>query len=264
MTNFANQLERQIALAFTQFTVILSALSLILTSLVACLLVPALSGKPAALGVTKSASGTNGGDSDKVANKPDQTAKPLPLAGTTVLVDPGHGGTDPGAISGGVSEKDVVLDVSLKLAEKLENLGADVEMTRNNDTFITLPGRLEESNKLCPDLFISVHGNSVKKPDISGIETYYYDARDKDLAQSVLDHVATELGEQPRWSHARNLFVLDGNAAPATLVEIGYLTNPRTRNLLKTPTYQDKVATALAQAVTSYLTAPGAQRGCPV
>ncbi|MBL0185908.1 MAG: N-acetylmuramoyl-L-alanine amidase [Candidatus Obscuribacter sp.] len=257
MTNFANQLERQIALAFTQFTVMLSALALIFTSLAACLLVPALTGKPAALGATKSAS------KDKVANKPDQTPEPLPLAGTTVLVDPGHGGTDPGAISGGVSEKDIVLDVSLKLAEKLEELGADVEMTRADDTFITLPGRLDESNKLCPDLFISVHGNSVKKPDISGIETYYYDDRDKALSQSVLDHVAAELGEQPRWSHARNLFVLDGNAAPATLVEIGYLTNPRTRDLLKTPTYQDKVATALAQAVASYLTAPGALRGCP-
>ncbi|MBK7748035.1 MAG: N-acetylmuramoyl-L-alanine amidase [Candidatus Obscuribacter sp.] len=144
----------------------LSALALIFASLAACLLVPALTGKPAALGATKSAS------KDKVANKPDQTPELLPLAGTTVLVDPGHGGTDPGAISGGVSEKISSSMSRSNWLEKLEELGADVGMTRADDnTFITLPGRLDESNKSV-QISLSVCMVTGQKPDISGIGTW--------------------------------------------------------------------------------------------
>lgn len=186
----------------------------------------------------------------------------LPLFGTTILVDPGHGGLDPGAISGGVQEKDVVLNVSTLLKSKLEALGADVAMTRHLDETLTLQQRLDASNQLCPDVFVAIHGNSVARQHIRGIETYYYDSRDQKLADVFLDTLSSELHEQAKWSRARSLFVLDGNNVPATLVEIGYLTNNRTRALLKTAAYQDKVASALASSLVAYFADHASERGC--
>lgn len=194
----------------------------------------------------------------------DQVFISEPLLGKTILVDPGHGGSDPGAISGGVEEKTVTLNVSLLLRSKLEALGATVEMTRDSDQTLTLQERLDASNRSCPDLFIAVHGNSVAKSQIRGIETYYFDSRDQKLAELVLDTVSLKLKEQAKWSHARNLFVLDGNDVPATLVEIGYLTNPTTRALLNTPAYQDKVASALTDSLVAYLADSGSEKGCSV
>jgi len=188
--------------------------------------------------------------------------KAEPLLGATILVDPGHGGADPGAISGGVEEKNVVLGVSLRLRTRLLALGANVDMTRDYDKTLTLQERSDASNRLCPDLFLAVHGNSVAKRTISGIETYYFNSRGQKLATVLLNTLARELHEEAKWSHARNLFVLDHNDVPASLVEIGYLTNARTRALLKTPAYQDKVASALADSVVTYLADHNAERGC--
>lgn len=187
-----------------------------------------------------------------------------PLIGITILLDPGHGGADPGAIVDGVQEKNVVLNVTMLLRDKLEALGATVDMTRDSDKTLTLQERLDAANSLCPDIFVSVHANSVARPIIRGIETYYYDSRDQKLSDLVLDTVSKDLNEPKKWSHARNLFVLDGNNVPATLVEIGYLTNASSRALLKTQTYQDKVASSLANSIVAYFSDPTAERGCPV
>jgi len=190
---------------------------------------------------------------------------PVPLkqlSGRRILVDAGHGGTDPGAMRAGVEEKDVTLDVSLLLRDKLKDLGASVDMTRDSDVFIPLPDRLAHSNNTCPDLFVSVHVNAIKKAGISGIETYYFDDRSKPLAGVVLKTLSVRLHENAKWSHSRDLFVLDGNRVPATLAEIGYITNPATRAKLRTTAYQDKVASALADSVVTYLATPGAEHGC--
>jgi len=184
------------------------------------------------------------------------------LAGRKILVDAGHGGTDPGAMRAGAEEKDITLNVSLRLRDKLEDLGATVDMTRDSDVFIPLPDRLTVSNSRCPDIFVSVHVNAVKEPAITGIETYYFDDRSKPLAGVVLNTLSTQLHESAKWSHARDLFVLDGNRVPATLAEIGYITNSGSRAKLITPTYQDKVASALADSVVAYLETPGAEHGC--
>lgn len=196
------------------------------------------------------------------ALKPAAPPPPPPLAGTEVLIDPGHGGDDPGAISGGYQEKDITLAVSLSLRDKLTALGASVEMTRDVDKTLTLQERLDASNKSCPDVFVSVHVNAIKNPQMRGLETYYHDDRDQVLAENALSTLSVELKETPKWSHARNLFVLNGNQVPATLVEIGYLTNPDTRKLLVTKAYQDKVASALTTTLVDYFKNPHAERGC--
>jgi N-acetylmuramoyl-L-alanine amidase len=185
-----------------------------------------------------------------------------PLLGRTILIDPGHGGKDPGAGRAGVEEKNITLAVSLLLRGRLQALGANVDLTRAVDEAVPLTVRLTDSNTICPDLFLSVHVNSVRDSHINGIETYYYDGRGQLLARHILDTLALELHQQAKWSHARDLKVLVGNRAPATLAEIGYLTNPAGRAELRDPGYQDKVAGALADSLVGYFANPGSPRGC--
>ncbi len=92
-----------------------------------------------------------------------------------IVIDPGHGGHDSGALGvGGIEEKNVVLDVALRLGRLLhDRLGAEVVFTRDNDTFIPLEARTAIANKAQADLFISVHANSSQDPSASGVEVYY-------------------------------------------------------------------------------------------
>jgi N-acetylmuramoyl-L-alanine amidase len=104
-----------------------------------------------------------------------------------IVVDPGHGGHDPGAVGAdGLKEKDVVLDIGLKLAKKLkEELGIDVVMTRSTDVFIPLEERTAIANKVNADLFISVHANASLNKAASGIETYYLNLAKTEKAARV-------------------------------------------------------------------------------
>ena len=145
---------------------------------------------------------------------------PRPLANRVVLLDAGHGGTDPGTMWGNYKEKNITLAVVLSLKAKLIALGARVETTRDTDTTVALQDRLDKSNQTCPDVFVSVHVNAVKSSAINGIETYWYDQRDQALADLSLSTVATNLKETPKWSHQRTLKVLHDKNVPATL-EIG-------------------------------------------
>lgn len=184
------------------------------------------------------------------------------LKGRVILLDPGHGGNDPGAMYNGIVEKDLTLAVSLSLRTKLVALGAKVEMTRDVDSTLTLQERLDQSNNSCPDLFLSIHANAVGNRAISGIETYWHDSADQALSDLFLSTLSVDLNDPAKWSMQRNLFVLTGNRAPASLVEIGYLTNKARAALLKTSTYQDKVASSLSRALVAYLTDPTTLKGC--
>jgi N-acetylmuramoyl-L-alanine amidase len=104
-----------------------------------------------------------------------------------IVVDPGHGGHDPGAVGpGGANEKDVVLAIGLKLAGKLkEEMGIDVVMTRSTDVFIPLEERTAIANKVNADLFVSVHANASLNKAAAGIETYYLNLAKTDKAARV-------------------------------------------------------------------------------
>ncbi|CAG0974494.1 partial N-acetylmuramoyl-L-alanine amidase, partial [Geobacteraceae bacterium] len=113
-----------------------------------------------------------------------------------IVVDPGHGGHDPGAVgAGGSQEKDVVLAIGLKLAEKIrEELGIDVVMTRSTDVFIPLEERTAIANKVNADLFVSVHANASLNRAASGIETYYLNlAKTEKAAQLAARENGTSL-----------------------------------------------------------------------
>jgi len=195
-------------------------------------------------------------DSSICASHPDA------LKGITILLDAGHGGEQLGAHFDSVQEKHVNLSVALKLKTRLEAMGATVHMTRVRDDDISLAARVTEAIRLKPDIFVSVHSNANFKRDIDGIETYYFSPRSRELASTLLSSISTGLGERPNWVEKENLFVVHHNVVPSTLVEIGYLSNLRTRALLITDEYQERAAEAIAVGIFNYFKRTDPARGC--
>lgn len=131
-----------------------------------------------------------------LVEKAPVTKKFVPGKIRRIVVDPGHGGHDPGAVgAGGTREKDIVLQIGLKLAHKLrEVLGLDVVMTRSTDVFIELQERTAIANKVGADLFVSVHANASLNRNASGIETYYLNlAKTEKAAQLAAKENGTSL-----------------------------------------------------------------------
>ena len=128
--------------------------------------------------------------------KPKPVKKPVISKIRRVVLDPGHGGHDPGAVgASGLQEKDVVLSIGLKLREKLrEELGLDVVMTRSTDIFIPLEERTAIANKVNADLFVSIHANAAPNRNAAGIETYYLNlAKTEKVAQLAAKENGTTL-----------------------------------------------------------------------
>jgi N-acetylmuramoyl-L-alanine amidase len=114
-------------------------------------------------------------------------ARQLGLGARRIVIDPGHGGHDPGTIGrGGLMEKDLVLDVALRLERMVrEGLGAEVVMTRSDDVFVPLEERTAVANTRAADLFLSVHANASRNPTARGIETYFLSFAQNPHAESV-------------------------------------------------------------------------------
>jgi N-acetylmuramoyl-L-alanine amidase len=136
-------------------------------------------------------------DAATVAEKKGKpTRKPIISKIRRIVVDPGHGGHDPGAVGpSGIQEKDIVLAIGLDLRDKLqEELGLDVVMTRSTDIFIPLEERTAIANKVNADLFVSVHANAAPNRNASGIETYYLSlAKTEKAAQLAAKENGTSL-----------------------------------------------------------------------
>ncbi len=178
----------------------------------------------------------------------------------TVLLDAGHGGDDPGAISRNrLFEKDVVLMVSLDLANRLRQRNVDVKLTRGTDTFVTLDGRAEQANSLRPDLFVSIHADASLKRNVSGA-TIYVPRREARTSgsyragQNIFNSLsAANVPMRGLRTHEKNLRVLESTHCPAVLVELGFLTNSYEEQQLSSPAYQQRLAEALCNAIVEYL-----------
>ncbi|OPL08199.1 MAG: hypothetical protein AVO33_01455 [delta proteobacterium ML8_F1] len=182
-----------------------------------------------------------------------------PLAGITVMVDPGHGGSDPGAF--GITrnlypEKAVNLATGEILKSKLEALGARVVMTRSQDTYLSLEDRLNASMNVKPDLFISVHANSVALDrdinQVKGFSVHYINSFAKSAAQSVLNQAVGTLKRPSRGESISNFYVVRGTWAPTFLVEMGFMVNPIEFDYLESPEGQNDLAEALSQGILDY------------
>lgn len=189
-----------------------------------------------------------------------------PLAGKRIVVDPGHGGNDPGAIGRvlGVQEKDVNLEVSLKLRDKLLEMGAEVRMTRDTDTSVAPPGsgkkaelqaRVDVANQWPADLYVSVHTNSFTRTDKNGTECYHArgaSAHSRVLAALTHREMVKQLELKDNGVIPADFYVIKNTDMPATLVEIAYVSNPREEEFLADSGFREKTATAIADGVKDY------------
>jgi len=192
---------------------------------------------------------------EKPRPTPPPATRPLPRGRVVVLIDPGHGGKDPGAIGiGGVREKDIILPISKRITEILQQNGVQVVMTRSSDYFVSLPGRVQMAEKANADVFISIHANALGggRSEVSGLETYYYDSG-LSLARSVHNSILQSVNVRDRGVRRARFFVLRKSSMPSILVETGYLTGREDVAKLRTSAYQNQMAEAIARGVLQYL-----------
>ncbi len=170
-----------------------------------------------------------------------------------IMLDPGHGGKDPGAVAAnGLQEKDVALQVVLLLEEELEERGHQVVLTRRSDIFIPLERRAEMANREKAQLFISVHCNSAVNTEAQGMEVFHYTIaeRSKAWAQKVLTSLAKKFPDHKnRGIKGRTFAVLRLTSMPAVLVELEFISHPGQAQFLDDPASQARLAEAIADGV---------------
>ncbi|MEM9922392.1 MAG: N-acetylmuramoyl-L-alanine amidase [Cyanobacteria bacterium P01_D01_bin.50] len=179
----------------------------------------------------------------------------IPNGRVVVMIDPGHGGKDPGAIGiGGLQEKDVILPISLRVAQILEQNGVQAILTRNSDYFVSLKGRVDMAERANANLFVSIHANSVglSRPDVSGLEVYYYNSG-YNLAQDVRRSVLSSVNVRDRRVRKARFYVLRKSSMPAILVETGYVTGREDAAKLASPQYRDRMAQGIANGILNYI-----------
>lgn len=182
-----------------------------------------------------------------------------PLEGITIMLDPGHGGKDSGALGPmglKYSEKHFNLEAGLRLEKELQNMGANVLMTRKTDTYLSLPARLALSRKARPDLFVSIHADSMAdNVDISkihGFSVYYHEVFAKEPANTILSRTINNLNRKDRGSHDKLFYVVRGTWAPSILFETGFIPNPNEFEWLTDEAEQSKFTKNIADAILSY------------
>ncbi|WJE14493.1 N-acetylmuramoyl-L-alanine amidase [Halobacillus sp. ACCC02827] len=191
------------------------------------------------------------------SGKGSQTATPVSsgsLNGKTIMIDAGHGGRDPGAIGRNNSlEKNLTLSTAQKLKNQLESKGAKVLMTRTKDEYISLSIRSYYAKRSDADAFVSLHLNSAPSGVTArGINTFYYHSKDKGLATSVQNSVVDFTGLNNRGILNGNFHVLRENNKPAVLVELGFISDAREEQTVRTNQYQEKASQGITQGLINY------------
>ncbi|MEW5785980.1 MAG: N-acetylmuramoyl-L-alanine amidase [Bacillota bacterium] len=181
-----------------------------------------------------------------------------PAAGKTIVLDPGHGGSDPGAVGvTGYYEKTVNLAVARELAALLEKAGARVVMTRIGDTNPTLAQRVNLANSSAADVFVSIHSNAHPQAWVSGTETYYYawnasNSRSSTLANHLQQQLVGALGLRNIGIKSADFYVVRNTYMPAALVEIAFLSNYGDEALLRKPQTHSLSAEALFRGLEAF------------
>ena len=190
----------------------------------------------------------------------------------SIFLGPGRGGSDPGAVSGGVREKDLTLSVYNKVSSKLASLGYTVLTSRNVDKDVDLVERAEQANNANADMLLSIHFNAGGRGVARGIETYYYQSqadrvpkinkenhnnaerleRSRKLANKVQQNLLYQTGANDRGVKRASFTVLRETSIPSILVELGFIDNPEERNKIKTNEYQERLANGIVDGIVEY------------
>lgn len=198
----------------------------------------------------------------------DAEAVSWKVANRLIVIDPGHGGIDPGAIgSGGTLEKDVVLDISKKLKTLLSQAGAVVVMTRETDKDLSDPSgsvskrkhedlarRVELANSKKADIYLGIHGNSFPSPIWRGAQVFYQHEQEdgKKLAECIQAELRRVLKNTDRQAKAGDYYINRNTKMTSVIVEVGFFSNPDEERLMKDRVYQQKVAYAIYAGVAKY------------
>ncbi|WP_188454266.1 N-acetylmuramoyl-L-alanine amidase [Virgibacillus oceani] len=176
------------------------------------------------------------------------------LSGIHIVLDPGHGGKDAGAIGiDKVHEKELTLATAKSVAEKLHREGAAVTLTRSDDTFISLEKRVQISNSHKTNVFISLHYNAFNDPNVKGINTFYYSGKEGlKMAKSIQHSLINQVNLSDRGAKQANYYVLRKNSKLAILVELGFITNSNDLDQIQTKEYREKVSKGIAEGVKDY------------
>ncbi|MED4136758.1 SH3 domain-containing protein [Priestia megaterium] len=189
---------------------------------------------------------------------PDNLQSPsAALKDKIIVVDAGHGGYDPGTSGGSSIEKNLALTTAKLVASRLANAGANVFMTRSNDTFISLSGRVDVSEAKHADAFISIHYNSSTSSSANGVMSFYYnESKDKELAkyiqESMMENVTSMKNQGVRFG---NYYVLRENNQRAVLLELGFLSNAHDEQIVSSNAYQQQISTGIYQGIARYFAA---------
>ena len=175
-----------------------------------------------------------------------------------VVIDPGHGGPDPGAVGiRGIRESEIVLDISLQVARLLEAKGVQVTMTRTAEVDVDLPPRVSIANRVGANAFVSIHANaiSMSRPNVNGIETFFYsDRRSARLAAHLQQQMLNVSPGSPNRGVKRGrFFVIRRTTMPAALVEMGFVTGNIDSPRLATSAHRQRLALALATGILDFL-----------
>jgi N-acetylmuramoyl-L-alanine amidase len=179
------------------------------------------------------------------------------LRGKTIVIDPGHGGLDVGAVGShlGVYEKNLTLSLSRILYNKLLSTGAKVILTRDGDTYVSLGKRVAIAEEEQADLFLSIHFNTNEDPALRGSTVYYYspNGKDREIAEQVAARLARDLPIPCLGARFGDYYVLRENAQTAILVETAFLSSEEDERLASESDFQEKVAESLFQSLLSFL-----------
>ncbi|MFA5840165.1 MAG: N-acetylmuramoyl-L-alanine amidase [Candidatus Margulisiibacteriota bacterium] len=184
---------------------------------------------------------------------PNTIGKDLSLRGKTIILDPGHGGRDPGAIAPcGLPEKNLTLITARKAAQLFSQAGAKVYLTRNDDRKNNLKDIVDFANGKKADIFISIHYNFSTNADISGTETYYYNPNSRELALNLHQALLYGIKRKDRGLRRETFYTVHHSTGPAALLEPVFLSNSEEEKLAFSTDFEEAVAFSIYKGVNNY------------
>lgn len=187
---------------------------------------------------------------------------PSSVKNRIIVIDAGHGFTDPGAVVGSNTEKAINLNVALSVEKKLKAAGATVIMTRTNDSFPSLQDRVELAYKMYGEIFVSIHANANYSSSPNGTETYYNVTMNDNslesatLASKINNQIVVNADMNNRGIKEDVFYVNRNMEIPSVLIELGFMTNPSDLSKLTDPKYVEKYALSIYNGIVQYYSAP--------